>query len=171
MARKALMIEELPVGKMRWICNPDTLGFETTQDCEKSDGIIGQERARKAIVMGLEISSPGYNIYASGVEGTGKLTTIKNLLNQIDLKKKVPDDICYVNNFRDTDMPRVITLPAGVGKKFQTEMDELLAHLRKEIPLIFESDEFKKDSEIIINQYRTKQKEIIKEFNERVQKQ
>ncbi len=171
MTRKALMIEELPVGKMRWICNPDTLGFETTQDCEKSDGIIGQERARKAIVMGLEISSPGYNIYASGVEGTGKLTTIKNLLNQIDLKKKVPDDICYVNNFRDTDMPRVITLPAGVGKKFQTEMDELLAHLRKEIPLIFESDEFKKDSEIIINQYRTKQKEIIKEFNERVQKE
>jgi len=54
--------------QLRWICNPDSLGFDTSQDCEKSDGIIGQERARKAIVMGLEISSPGYNIYASGVE-------------------------------------------------------------------------------------------------------
>jgi lon-related putative ATP-dependent protease len=171
MTRKAPGMEEIPIDKLRWICNPDSLGFKTTQDCEKSDGIIGQERARKAIVMGLEISSPGYNIYASGMEGTGKLTTIKNLLNQIDLKKKVPDDICYVNNFRDTDMPRVITFPAGMGRKFQTEIDELLAHLRKEIPLIFESDEFKKESEAIINQYRTKQKEIIKEFNERVQKE
>ena len=171
MARKALMIEELPIDKLRWTCNPDALGFETTLDCEKSDGIIGQERARKAIVMGLEITSPGYNIYASGVEGTGKLTTIKNLLNKIDLKKRVPDDICYVNNFRDPDMPLVITLPAGVGKKFQTEVEELLTHLRKEIPLIFESDEFKKDSEALISQYRTKQKEIIKEFNDRIQKE
>jgi len=88
MAGKALSIKEVPIEKLRWICNPDSLGFNTSQDCEKSDGIVGQERARKAIVMGLEISSPGYNIYASGVEGTGKLTTIKNLLNQIDLKKK-----------------------------------------------------------------------------------
>ena len=171
MDSKAITVKELDVGHLRWTCNPDSLGFETTKDCAKSDGIIGQERARKAIILGLEISSPGYNIYASGVEGTGKLTTIKNLLDQIDLKKRVPDDICYVNNFRDTDMPRVITLPAGEGKKFQTEMDELVAHLRKEIPLIFESDEFKKDSEIIINRYRAKQKEIVKEFNERVQKE
>jgi len=88
MAREARTSAELPIEKLRWICDPESLGFETTLDCEKSDGIIGQERARRAIVMGLGISSPGYNIYASGVEGTGKLTTIKNLLNQIDLKKK-----------------------------------------------------------------------------------
>ncbi len=171
MDSKAITVRELAFDQLRWTCNPDSLGFKTTIDCDKSDGIIGQERARNAIILGLEISSPGYNIYASGVEGTGKLTTIRNLLNQIDLKKRIPDDICYVNNFRDTDMPRVITLPAGVGKKFQTEMDELVAHLKKEIPLIFESDEFKKDSEIIINRYRAKQKEIVKEFNERVQKE
>ncbi|MGB4547820.1 MAG: ATP-binding protein [Syntrophales bacterium] len=171
MAREARTPAELPIEKLRWICDPESLGFETTLDCEKSDGIIGQERARRAIVMGLGISSPGYNIYASGVEGTGKLTTIKNLLNQIDLKKKIPDDICYVNNFRDPDMPRVITLPAGQGKKFQTDMDEFLTHLRKDFPLLFESDEFKKSSEAIISEFRARQKEIIKEFNERVQKE
>ena len=165
------MHREVPVNKLRWSCDSSLLGFETTADCQKSDGIVGQNRALKALVMGLEMPSPGYNIYASGVEGTGKLTTIKNLLNSVDLKKKIPDDICYVHNFRDPDMPTVVMLPAGMGKKLQTEMDELVVHLRKEIPLIFESDAFKKDSEEIINAYRTKQKEIIREFTERVQKE
>lgn len=164
-------IQEVPVEKLRWRCNPDSLGFETTSDCEKSHGIIGQDRAVKAIVLGLEIDSPGYNIYASGMTGTGKTTTIKNLLSQLDLKKKIPEDICYVNNFRDPDQPRVILLPTGVGRKFQAEMDELVAHLKKEIPLIFESEEFKKESEELIAAFRIKQKEIIREFNEKILKE
>jgi lon-related putative ATP-dependent protease len=164
-------IREIPVQLLRWTCNPDLLGFDTTGECRKTDGIIGQNRAVKAITLGLEIESPGYNIYVSGMTGTGKTTTIKNLLGQLDLKKPIPDDICYVHNFKDPDSPRVITFPAGTGRKFQKDMDDLVAHLRKEIPLILESDEFKKESEEAINSFRQKQKEIVREFNDRLLKE
>ncbi len=163
--------KEVPVQLLRWTCNPDLLGFDTTKECEKTDSIIGQSRAVKAITLGLEIESPGYNIYVSGMTGTGKTTTIKNMLNQLDLKKLIPDDICYVHNFKDPDTPRAIMFPAGSGRKFQKEMDDLVAHLRKEIPFILESDEFKKESEKVINTYRQKQKEIIREFNDRLLKE
>ena len=163
--------KEVPVQLLRWTCNPDLLGFDTTKECNKSDSIIGQNRAVKAITLGLEIESPGYNIYVSGMTGTGKTTTIKNLLSQLDLKKLIPDDICYVHNFKDPDMPRAIKFPAGSGRKLQKDMDDLVAHLRKEIPLILESDEFKKESEEVINTYRKKQKEIIREFNDRLLKE
>ena len=163
--------KEVPVQLLRWTCNPDLLGFDTTKECKKTDSIIGQNRAVKAITLGLEIESPGYNIYVSGMTGTGKTTTIKNLLSQLDLKKPIPGDICYVHNFKDPDTPRVITFPAGSGRKFQKDMDDLVAHLRKEIPLILESDEFKKESEEVINTYRQKQKEIIREFNDRLLKE
>jgi ATP-dependent Lon protease len=163
--------KEVPVQLLRWTCNPDLLGFDTTKECEKTDSIIGQSRAVKAITLGLEIESPGYNIYVSGMTGTGKTTTIKNMLNQLDLKKLIPDDICYVHNFKDPDTPRAIMFPAGSGRKFQKEMDDLVAHLRKEIPFILESDEFKKESEEVINTYRQKQKEIIREFNDRLLKE
>jgi ATP-dependent Lon protease len=92
--------KEVPVQLLRWTCNPELLGFDTTKECAKTDNIIGQNRAVKAITLGLEIESPGYNIYVSGMTGTGKTTTIKNLLSQLDLKKPIPDDICYVHNFR-----------------------------------------------------------------------
>ncbi len=163
--------KEVPPEELRWKCDPETIGFETTKECKYGRQIIGQDRAIKSISMGLEIDSPGYNIYASGLTGTGKTSTIKNLLNQLDLKKKIPDDICYVNNFKNPDMPRVIMLPAGMGRKLKNDMDELVSHLKKDIPLIFESEEFKKESEQIASNYRTKQKELIREFNEKLSKE
>ena len=169
--RKSINFTEVPPEKLRWTCDPDSLGFESTGECKQITGIIGQERALTAIRMGLEIESPGYNIYASGLTGTGKTSTIKTLLSQLDVKKKTPDDICYVHNFREPDMPRDITIPAGMGKKFQGDMDDLVIFLKNEITKLLESDDFKKSSEEIINSYRAKQKELIKVFNDRLQKE
>ncbi|MFB3926474.1 MAG: Lon protease family protein [Syntrophales bacterium] len=169
--KKKNEFEEVPVQKLRWRCDPDSLGFESTKECEYYKGIIGQERAVKAITMGLQIDSPGYNIYASGRSGTGKTSTIMSLLKQLDLGKKIPDDICYVNNFKNPDMPRVISLPAGMGKKFQADMDELVSYLKRQLPFIFESESFKKESEEMMEKYRTKQKELFKEFNEKIFKE
>ncbi|MEN6317629.1 MAG: AAA family ATPase [Syntrophaceae bacterium] len=168
---KQIKITEVPPAKLRWTCEPDSLGFENTGECKQITGIIGQERALTAIRMGLEIESPGYNIYASGLTGTGKTSTIKTLLNQLDVKKKTPDDICYVHNFKEPDMPRYIAIAAGFGKKFQKDMDDLVNFLKIEIPKLLESDDFKKASEEIINSYRAKQKELIKAFNDRLQKE
>lgn len=168
---KSINFTEVPPEKLRWTCDPDSLGFESTGECKQITGIIGQERALTAIRMGLEIESPGYNIYASGLTGTGKTSTIKTLLSQLDVKKKTPDDICYVHNFREPDMPRYITIPAGMGKKFQGDMDDLVIFLKNEITKLLESDDFKKSSEEIINSYRAKQKELIKAFNDRLQKE
>lgn len=167
---KNTFIEVAPE-QLRIQIDPDSLGFETTEECELFEGIIGQERAIKAVQLGLEIESPGYNIYAAGLTGTGKTSTIKSLLDQLDLSDKIPDDICYVNNFKDPDMPKVIMLPAGLGKRFQQDMDDMVLHLRKKIPHLFESEEFKKASEQIVTTHMAKQKEMVKEFNEKIQKQ
>lgn len=138
--------KEVPVEKLRWQCNPDSLSFKTTDELDFCEYIIGQERALKAIKLGLEVKSPGYNIYVAGLTGTGKSTTIKFILEQIDTKGPIPDDTIYVHNFSYPDMPMVLRLPAGKGVSFRNEMDELVNSLRKALPQIFESKEFKKRS-------------------------
>ena len=67
--------------------------------------IIGQERALKAIQTGLDIKSLGYNIFITGMVGTGRTTTIKQLLERLEKDEKTPDDILYVNNFKYPDEP------------------------------------------------------------------
>ena len=163
--------KEVAPENLRVKIDPDSLGFENTEECNYSRVIIGQERAIKAAQIGLEIESPGYNIYAAGLTGTGKTSTIKSLLDQLDLEKKIPDDICYVNNFRNPDMPKVIMLPAGMGINFQKDMNEMIMHLEKQIPHIFGSEDFKKASEHIVSSHMAKQKEMVKEFNEKIQKE
>jgi len=169
--KKNIAYKEVPPEKLRVRIDPDSMGFEDTKSCDYSSVIIGQDRAVRALKMGLEIESPGYNIYAAGLTGTGKASTIASLLNQLDLRKKIPDDICYVNNFRNPDMPRVVTFPAGMGNQFQKDIDELVLHLKKQIPHLFESEDFKKESDQIVNSYMTKQKDLIREFNEKIQKE
>ena len=125
---------QVPVEKLRWQCDPKSLGFETTDELECCDEIIGQDRAMRAIKMGLEIKSPGFNIFVAGLTGTGKNTTIKRLLEQIDSRGEIPGDICYVYNFSYPVAPKVLQLPAGKGKALADDLDELVDSLKQNIP-------------------------------------
>lgn len=74
---------ELPFEQLKRMCNPDELGFETTNELEPlGDGTIAQERAVKALEFGLNIRTKGYNIYMSGINGSGK-----QLMHIVILKK------------------------------------------------------------------------------------
>ena len=142
--------KEVPPEKLRWQCDHNSLAFKTTDELKITERIIGQERALKAIKLGLEVKSPGYNIYAAGLTGTGKSSTIKFILEQIDTKGPIPNDTFYVHNFSYPDMPMVLRLPAGKGASFANDMDDLVNSLRKTIPQIFESKKFKKRSKEVL---------------------
>ena len=137
--------------QLRWTCDPKSLGVETTAGLPPCKEIIGQQRAIQAIRLGLNIQSHGYNIYVSGLTGSGKTTTIKMLLEQMDSHGETPNDICYVNNFSDYDTPRALVFPAGQGKKFAKEMDKTILSLRKHIPQIYESDRYKHQRKEIVD--------------------
>ncbi len=162
---------EVPVEKLRWRCSPESLHFKDTSAIPACMEIIGQDRALKAIRLGLEMDSLGYNIFVVGLVGTGRNTTIKCLLEEIDKAGKIPDDICYVNNFKDPDQPRCICLPAGQGKVFKRDMEDLIESLKKNIPLIFEGEEYQKQRRELVEKHRDREKGIVKEFEARAKKE
>jgi len=62
---------EVPVKKLRWECDPGMFTFKCTRDLPPLRKFIGQERATRAVELGLNINSDGYNIYVAGLTGTG----------------------------------------------------------------------------------------------------
>ena len=48
---------EVPVEKLRWRCAPESLPFENTKEIPVCMEIIGQERALKAIRLGLHVDN------------------------------------------------------------------------------------------------------------------
>ena len=74
--------QELSANELRWQCPAAHLPFETTDDIEPLDGVIGQQRAVEAITLGLELDSEGYNIFVTGLTGADRIPTIEQILEQ-----------------------------------------------------------------------------------------
>ena len=91
--------QELKPEELAWHCLEELIPFESTAECAACEDIIGQEKALKSLETGLDIKSRGYNIFITGLVGTGRTTTIKKFLEKIRLGQPVPDDLLYVNNF------------------------------------------------------------------------
>ncbi len=167
----AKTFEEVPLEQLRWRCDPNTLAFETTEAVQPCQEIIGQERGLEAIRVGVDINSIGYNIFVTGLAGTGRFTTIKCVLEEIDVKEKMPNDLCYVNNFKNPDMPHMLSLPAGQGNAFKKEMETLIETLKKKIPLMFENETYLNKKKEVVEGYRNKQAEMFREFEKKVNKE
>lgn len=161
--------EEVPVEKLRWRCPLEYLPFETSDEIEPINEIIGQERAIEAIKLGLILESEGYNIFVTGLSGSDRISIIQQLLEK--MKKQAatpPPDICCVHNFKDPDSPLIIYLPAGKGKELKKDISEFIESLRENIPQIFEGEEYKTRKKAITESFREKQKAIIKEFEKKI---
>jgi lon-related putative ATP-dependent protease len=163
--------KELPPEKLHSKIDTSLLAFGSTQECKSCEGIIGQERALKAIQTGLDIKSRGYNIFISGMLGTGRTTTIKKFLDNIQKTKTPPDDILYVNNFKSPDEPSLIMLPAGKGKSFKQAMTQLIEVLKNNIPELLKSQYYTEKRDSIIESQQKKQKEALKKFEAEVAEQ
>ena len=163
---------ELSAEQLRYRCPLDTFKFKTTEEIDAPFEIIGQERAIKAIQLGLMVPFRGYNILVQGLTGTGKETTVKSILETIqDRSTEIPSDICYVNNFDDADSPIALYLPAGDGLQLRKEMDLLVEYLDRTVPAVLESDEFKERRAQLVEREGSKGREVIKEFEERIKKE
>lgn len=133
---------ELTPPELRRVCDPQSLGFESTADLPTLGEVLGQPRAVAAFEFGTGIASHGFNIFALGQPGSGKTTLIRDYLERRALGQPSPPDLCYVNNFADGRCPVPLRLPTGRGAGFKIDIDALLEELKTEIPKAFESSEY-----------------------------
>ncbi|OGD12674.1 MAG: ATP-dependent protease, partial [Candidatus Aminicenantes bacterium RBG_13_62_12] len=159
---------ELTADKLRWECDPARIPFASTDELTPCDEIIGQERALRALKTGLDIKSLGYNIFITGMVGTGRTTTIKQLLERLEKSGRVPDDILYVNNFKNPDEPRLVMLPAGKGRMFEGAMRSLIDMLRTNIPGLLKSPHYTESRDQVVEGQQAKQRDMLKTFEEEV---
>lgn len=160
--------KRIPQELLRWRCDPQALG-ELMASVKLNGEIVGQPRALEALRIGLEVSGPGYNVFVAGTPGTGRLTAIKKVLRRAK-RCGTPEDRCYVNNFKDPDHPRLLTMPPGKGVQFKRDMQELSQMLREQIPHVFEEQRFKHRRKSIIDMYADRQQELMKPFEKKVEK-
>ena len=159
------MIKQLTAEEVRKTCSPASLGFESTEKLEAAPTIIGQSRALQALQFGLEIQNSGFNIYAAGLPGTGKMTAITAFLERVAIGKDTPPDWCYVHNFDDPYRPRALKLGAGMAAQFQRDMRKFTEAAQTGIRKAFESEEYIKRRDGIGRAFNEKREKLFNQLN------
>jgi len=151
----------VPVDQLRRVCDPDAFDFESTAEVPPLVGMVGQERAVRAMEFGLRVRSPGYNIYMSGPPGTGKTTYAQTVAAQAAAEQPVPKDWVYVHNFHEPDRPRAIDLPPGWGRRLRADMDRLIADLREDLSKAFDSDYYEEQRQQVVRQFQERSEQVL----------
>ncbi len=134
--------------------------FKSTTEIEPTKEIIGQERAVEAIKLGLGLEGMGYNIFVTGLSGTGRTTTIQMMVSKIASKQENPGDWCYVHNFEEPETPKVLHLPQGEGTKLSQSMDRLIETLKVLFPSVLSSETYQKATKELAEKFREREKKI-----------
>ena len=166
MTYKSLKPEEL-----RLTFNLDKAAFKTTADVPPLEGMIGQERAVQATEFGLRIKRPGYNIFLTGLTGTGKSSYAQSIVKKISAEESVPDDWVYVYNFENPGEPLALNLEAGTGEKFCRDVEELLEDLKQNIPKAFDGEDYERQKSVYVKEFQEARSELLEELNKAAQEQ
>jgi lon-related putative ATP-dependent protease len=159
---------ELSPEKLKWNCPMDYFKFESTAEVEPLSQIVGQTRAIEAIRLGAQLNSKGYNIFVSGLSGTGRFTTVKAILEEVTIKEPILYDYCYVYNFENPDLPKLLKLKAGDGKLLAKSVNDVISFLKLRIPKLFEDEIFQMQRNKLIEEYQNKEKDIIVQFDNKI---
>lgn len=159
--------KKVAVEKLRVEGTPEDFTESPTGGEISKDGIVGQERALHALEFGLKIKSQGFNIYVSGMPGTGKETAVKNYVEKIAVDAPVPSDFCYVNNFKSPHQPLNLVLPPGQGTMLARDVKNLVETARQEISRAFESDEYITQKEKMVSQYNDQKQKLFNNLNQK----
>ena len=164
---------EVPADSVCWHCNTADFNFECTDELTPVQGLIGQDRAIDAIQFGLEVGKRGYNLFVTGLTGTGKASAIQRHLRVIIDEHKTKGvqfpihDWCYAYNFVDPDKPGMLKLPPGRGKRLQHGLRDLLTTLQEQVPKLFAAEDYSTQKKAIEEEgrlsYQTTMQELEKD--------
>ncbi len=163
--------EPLATAELRRSIDPASLGFATTADLEPISGLIGQDRALRAIEFGANMKANDYNIFVLGPPASGKTTAVRAFLTEKAVALPAPPDWVYVYNFDGPNRPRALKLPVGRARLLEKGMVAAIDELRVTLPAAFEGEDSQTRRRSIDQEFRATQEEQFEALSRRAQAQ
>ncbi len=125
---------EVPIDMLRWSPDLNQLPESTRSIILKDKPIVGQDNALKAIYFGAKMKGDGYNLYISGVDGSGRETAARAVLAKVAAEMPTSADRVAVTDLRDPSSLLVLDLPAGKGPALQAAAKKFLGAYGSALP-------------------------------------
>lgn len=160
-------VNELNWDELNHSYQPSTLSFQTTEEVESIETLLGQDEAIEAIRRGLQIDSKGYNLYICGVQNEEIEKVIIEEIKKVAKEKMRPKAVGYLHNFSMPEEPIVIELENDVALELKQDLEELRAFILTDIPLLLESEESKSKQQKLIDEFEKFKSKLYMELDEK----
>ncbi len=163
-------MEKLTADKLRLFVDSEELDFEFVSEYAPShSSVFAQERAERALDVGLGIKNAGFNCYVAGLQEAGALDlAISKLEELVESEDHTPRDLCYIYNFKNPDVPRAVQLEKGFGIQLKKDMMEFVDNLKLHMPKSFEGETYLVSKEEVIREFNKRRTEAFEELDKKV---
>jgi lon-related putative ATP-dependent protease len=159
-----LAARRLPPEALRAAFDPTSLTFDCTDKLQPLTDFVGQDRAISALQFGLGMYKPGYNIFVTGLSGTGKTSAILEYVRQhAEDRENLVRDWIYVHNFDEPDRPNAISLPRGEGRSLRDSLEKLLETVRTLLVAAFQSDDYERRRRELMEEGQRRAEALVEE--------
>jgi len=165
------MIVTVDAAGLRLYCPVETVGRLLAGSPTDDDRLVGQDRVRGALDLGLGIRAEGFNVFVAGEQGSGRLHAVKGFLERQAAGERVPDDWVYVNHFEDPYHPLALRLPPGRGQGLRKDMRKLVDEAVKSLLKAFESEEYMRRRQSVSEKYEQEQTALQRGLAERAERE
>jgi len=170
------MIRELTHSELRWKFEFESLASDVLKQRRRPRkssriGFMSQERALAALELGLGIKQRGFNIFVVGLPGTGRTSTVNQILAERARKEETPDDIILLYNFADRDRPLAVSVPASLGPKVKKTYDLIVERMLSNLEKAFEAERFLSERQEIENVSQAKTESLLGSIEEQAHRE
>ena len=162
-----MSIDTIDVRQARLRFSENTFAFTTTEELKDHRDVIAQSRAVRALEFALSIQDRRFNLFVAGASGTGRSSIVTELAKRFVDHNTLPPDWCYVHNFDTPNRPLALSLKAGNGRILAEQVDVLIQDLKREIPKLITSSDFRRRHEKLIDNAFDHRRTRIDALNER----
>jgi predicted ATP-dependent protease len=164
---EAIGAQLLLAGDLRWNCPP----LRPSGTAPTAEFLLGQDRPMAALRTGLSIHAPGYNLFVSGLIGSGRTAVVEMLLRDIQpVCRRVPDRV-FVHNFTEPNRPVLVSLPAGRAVAFRDELQDLGRGLHAALQSALRSRPHRMSRRVVRRASAGRERRIMEALQRQAQKQ
>ncbi|GAB4148157.1 MAG: ATP-binding protein [Planctomycetota bacterium] len=151
---------------LRWNCPP----IEPSGRAPTAAFLLDQDRPMQALRTGLSIHAQGYNLFVSGLVGSGRTTVVEHLLRDIQPFCARTLDRLFVHNFREPARPVLISVPPGKAAAFREELADLGRALRDSLRAALRSRPHRMSRRVVMRGSEDRERRIMDALQRQAQR-
>ncbi len=118
-------------------------------------------RAYQALNFGLHLKRNQNHIFIMGQSGVGRIGMTKAMLKRDVLNKPKPKDVVLVSDFSEANKTQYLYFAAGFGHYFKTAVEEFVAQLKYQLPVVFDGHAYQLRNQLLENELVSKQEHAL----------